>query len=150
MTSSETAITNLLYSYAEAIDRGDFTAAAGLFSHATLKTQNVDTLLNSKQILAFWQSGIQIYPCGTPRTKHVITNPIININGNSAKVRSYYSVYQATDKLPLQLICAGRYHDEFEQVNSRWRFKYRDYTLLDLTGDLSHHLSPELLENQSR
>ena len=35
--SSATAITNLLYRYAECIDSGDFAGAAALFAHARVK-----------------------------------------------------------------------------------------------------------------
>jgi 3-phenylpropionate/cinnamic acid dioxygenase small subunit len=90
---------------------------------------------------------MKIYACGTPRTKHVITNPIIEIDedAGTATCRSYYTVLQATDDLPLQVIAAGRYHDTFERVNGAWRFKYRDYSLLDLKGNLSGHLQASLL-----
>ena len=49
-------------------------------------------------------------------------------------------MYQATGDLPLQLIAAGRYYDEFERVEGVWRFSYRDYSMLDLKGNLEHHL----------
>lgn len=83
-----------------------------------------------------------IYPCGTPRTKHVVTNPIIEIDekANEATSRSYYTVLQATEGIPLQVIAAGRYHDRFTRIDGRWYFTYRDYTLLDLRGKLSGHL----------
>ena len=38
MASSEVAITNLVYRYAEYIDTGDFEGAAALFAHARLYT----------------------------------------------------------------------------------------------------------------
>ena len=73
---------------------------------------------------------------------HVIANPIIEVDetAGTATCRSYYTVLQATDSLPLQVIAAGRYHDNFERADGKWRFSYRDYTLFDLAGDLSDHL----------
>ncbi|MBV8930111.1 MAG: nuclear transport factor 2 family protein, partial [Mycobacteriaceae bacterium] len=85
-------------------------------------------------------SLVVVHPDGTPRTKHVVTNPIIEIDENTATCRSYYTVLQQTDTLPLQVIVSGRYHDRFERVEGRWRFCYRDYSLMDLIGDLSQHL----------
>jgi hypothetical protein len=41
------------------------------------------------------------------------------------------------------VIVAGRYDDRFERVDGRWRFSYRDYTMMDQIGDLSHHLSQQ-------
>ena len=29
----------------------------------------------------------------------------------------------------------------FERVDGRWRFSYRDLTLIDMVGDVSHHLA---------
>lgn len=140
--SSATAITNLLYTYAERMDGGDLAGAAALFEHATIKSGDGSLLKGSVPILALWQKFVRIYPCGTPRTKHVVTNPIVEIDeaAGTATCRSYYTVLQQTPDLPLQIICAGRYHDAFVCVDGVWRFSERDYALLDLTGDLSQHL----------
>lgn len=135
-------ITNLLYRYAELMDHGDLEAAAALFNNACIKVQNSATLLNACELLALWKQHVLIYPCGTPRTKHLITNPIIEFDdsGLRAACRSYYTVYQATEDFPLQLIASGRYHDEFEQKDGVWHFSFRDYSLLDFTGDTHFHL----------
>jgi hypothetical protein len=58
----------------------------------------------------------------------------------TATCRSYYAVFQATPTLPLQAICAGRYHDAFVRMDGQWHFSERDYALLDLVGDVSQHL----------
>lgn len=140
--SSAVEIANLLYRYAELMDAGDLTAVAALFRHAQIKSGGQDTLLDEAGILSQWRQFVKIHPCGTPRTKHVITNPIIEVDeaAGTATCRSYYTVLQATDKVPLQVIAAGRYHDRFERADGKWRFAYRDYTMLDLLGDLSDHL----------
>ncbi len=140
MSNSATEVANLLYRYAELLDGGELEAAADLFLNAKIKSGN--SLLNNLQLLENWRQRVKIYPCGTPLTKHVITNPIINVNeeAGTATCRSYYTVLQATPTLPLQVIAAGRYHDEFERVAGVWRFHYRDYSLFDLAGDLSDHL----------
>ena len=142
MSESAVAITNLLYRYCELMDSGALGEAAALFRHARIKVAGLEGLAGEAELLEVWRRYVRIYPCGTPRTKHIVSNPIIEIDAqaNRAKVRSYYSVYQATDDLPLQLIGAGRYHDEFERVDGVWRFTYRDYSLFDLRGNLDHHL----------
>lgn len=135
-------IMNLLYRYCEYIDAGRFVEAAALFRHAKVKIGGQEALAGEAEILENWRRLVIVYPDGTPRTKHVVTNPVITIDGAAtrATVRSYFSVNQATDGFPLQLIAAGRYHDEFERVDGAWRFTYRDYSLFDLRGDLSRHL----------
>jgi hypothetical protein len=94
------------------------------------------------ELLALWRGLVKIHPDGTPRTKHVVTNPILDIDeeAGTAACRSYYTVLQQTDAVPLQVVAAGRYHDEFERVDGVWRFSFRDYSMLDFTGDLRDHL----------
>lgn len=143
MSSSAVAIANLLYQYAERLDGGDFEGAAALFLHARIKVGKDTPLIDSAGMLRLLRELVILYPCGTPRTRHVTSNPIIEIDevGGRATVRSYYIVFQATEGLPLQAITAGRYHDEFERVDGVWRFSYRDYTLQDAVGEMGFHLS---------
>lgn len=139
--SPETHITNLLYTYAELMDAGKLEETAALFEKARVKTG--DTFVEgSAPMLEQWRAFVRIYPCGTPRTKHVITNPIIHVDeaAGTASCRSYYTVFQHTPDLPLQAICAGRYHDTFVREDGVWRFATRDYSMLDYMGDLSQHL----------
>jgi 3-phenylpropionate/cinnamic acid dioxygenase small subunit len=141
---AETQITNLIYRYAECIDAGDLAGAAALFEHARVRIGGPDTdTIDASRLLGIWRSLIVLHPDGTPRTKHVTTNPIIEIDedAGTASCRSYYTVLQQTDELPLQTIVTGRYHDRFERVDGRWRFSYRDLTLIDMVGDVSRHLT---------
>ncbi|MCP1471726.1 3-phenylpropionate/cinnamic acid dioxygenase small subunit [Sphingobium sp. OAS761] len=140
--SAATAITNLLYRYAELMDAGDLEAVAALFERARIKTGGGEVVEGSAPMLALWRAHVRIFPDGTPRTKHVITNPIVEVDeaAGTATCRSYYTVLQQTDDLPLQAICAGRYHDAFVRADGQWHFSERDYSMLDLVGDLSQHL----------
>ncbi|NIJ18182.1 nuclear transport factor 2 family protein [Sphingobium vermicomposti] len=140
--SSATAITNLLYRYAELMDAGELEGAAALFARARITTGDGAVVEGSAPMLALWRAHIRIHDDGTPRTKHVITNPIVEVDedAGTATCRSYYTVFQATPDLPLQAICAGRYHDSFTYVDGQWHFSGRDYSLLDLVGDLNQHL----------
>ena len=143
------AITNLLATYAECIDTGDLDRAAGLFAHAQIKVgvgPEGATLIDSDAILKVWRDNIILHADGTPRTKHVITNANIDVDaaGEVATCRSYYTVFQQLEGFALQPIIAGRYHDRFEYVDERWRWSFRDYSLVDLVGDLSQHLRMEV------
>ncbi len=77
------------------------------------------------------------YPDGTPRTKHVMTNPIVEVDedAGTGTARSYFTVLQQVDDLPLQPVIAGRYRDEFERADGEWRFTHR-HMICDLFGDL--------------
>lgn len=139
MVNSETQIANLVYRYAEYIDSGDLEGAARLFAHARIKTGTEE--IGPEELLRMWRRSIILYN-GVPRTKHLIANPIIEVdeNGGTASCRSVYTVIQQVGDGPLQPVIAGRYHDSFERgEDSLWRFCYRDYSLIDLIGDMSHH-----------
>lgn len=136
------AITNLLYRYAELMDAGELEQVAALFAHARVTLGGGLVVDGAAPMLEQWRAFVRIHPCGTPRTRHVITNPIIEIDeaAGTATCRSVYTVFQQTPELPLQAIAAGRYHDSFERAAGAWRFAARDYTMLDFIGDLSQHM----------
>ncbi len=132
-------IENLIYTYAERIDAGDLSGVAGLFRYAEMITPAVSAQ-GYDEILKIYKNATRIYSdTGTPKTRHLTSNVIININGSSAETRSCYTVFQATDDLPLQAIVGGRYMDMFLQTNGAWVFKRREITV-DLLGDCSAHL----------
>ncbi len=147
--SHETAITNLLNIYAERMDAGDFDGVAALFERATLvvdSSTEPPTALSADQMLDLWRTTVITYDDGTPKTKHLVTNPIVTIDPGQrhASVRSYYTVIQAVPGKPFGPIVAGRYHDDFERDDDGWFFVRRDYGLVDLVGDASAHLRMEL------
>jgi 3-phenylpropionate/cinnamic acid dioxygenase small subunit len=146
MGESHLEITKLLYLYAERIDLGDFDGVADLFEHAVITTPGAKPGPGGRQAaLDIYTRSTRLYDDGTPKTKHVTTNAIIEVDeaNNSASSRSYFTVFQALNDFPLQAIIAGRYHDKFERKEGQWRFCER-MMLPELMGDLSRHLLIEL------
>jgi 3-phenylpropionate/cinnamic acid dioxygenase small subunit len=134
------AIENLLYIYAERMDAGDFSGVAALFDGAVYGPAGGPMLSGCAELEAVLRSMVQLHD-GSPATKHVTTNVIVEIDddGRRATARSYFTVLQALVDLPLQVIVAGRYHDRFVRDEGRWRFAER-IVWMDLSGDLSRHL----------
>lgn len=136
------AVGNLIGLYAERIDAGDFAGVGELFAHATVTSEGVDvSFTGAEAVRGMFESWVRLHEDGTPRTRHVTTNLIVEVDedAGTATCRSYVTVLQATDALPLQPIFAGRYHDRFERVDGAWRFAHR-HMITDHTGDLTHHL----------
>jgi len=150
MADDSRSIENLLYTYAERIDAGDLEGVADLFAHGQITAQ-ADTTTAQRfegrdEVLGMYQAATRLYEDnGTPHTKHVTTNAIVDVDerAGTAVARSYYTVFQQTDALPLQPIIAGRYHDTFKRIDGAWWFDTRTM-FVDLVGDLSHHLLYEL------
>jgi hypothetical protein len=140
------AVEHIVYGYAERIDLGDFAGVAELFAHATYKGGGPDDpgVVGTTPVLEILESMVRRYDDGTPRTKHVTTNLVIDADddGQSATARSYYTVLQQLDDFPLQPIIAGRYHDRFEVLDRTWRLTER-VIFCDLVGDLSRHLTSD-------
>jgi hypothetical protein len=149
MADPARAIENLLYTYAERIDAGDLEGVADLFAHgriaATPDAAPEAMVVGREAVLGLYRGSTRIHEDGSPRTKHVTTNAIVEVEpgGERAAARSYYTVLQQVEGLPLQPIIAGRYRDTFHRVEGRWWFDTR-VILVDLVGDLSHHLLFEL------
>ena len=145
MKNSAVEITNLLHHYAELMDGGNFEGCAALFTNAAIILDRSPDAppVDAATMLALWQSGVIVYDDGTPRTRHLVTNPILAIDekGGTATCRSTYTVFQQIPGSELRPVASGRYHDRFERVDGIWRFSERDFTMLDLVGDLSHHLT---------
>lgn len=140
------AIPKLIALYAERIDAGDFAGVAELFAHATVTAEGNDAVHEgTDQVQAMYEGWTRRYDDGTPRTKHVTTNLVLDVDEEkgTATCRSYFTVLQQTDTLALQPIIAGRYHDRFERVDGSWRFARR-HMITDLVGDLSQHLTQPL------
>jgi hypothetical protein len=138
-------ITNLLNRYAELLDTTtDFDGLGELFAHAELRLRTDDGFetVPGAEVVPRFTEQILRHPDGLLHTKHVTTNAIVDVDeaAGTATARSYYTLFQQVDDLPLQPILTGRYHDTFERVDGAWRFRSRDYSLIDQVGDLSRHL----------
>ncbi|HEY2302472.1 MAG TPA: nuclear transport factor 2 family protein [Acidimicrobiales bacterium] len=138
--SGYVAITRLVYRYAELIDAGDLDGLSELFAHATVDTGNGDQLRGAGPVREMY-SGVIIYADGTPRTRHVTTNLVIDVDelSGTGTCRSYVTVFQHLDDFALQPIYQNRYEDRFVRHEGQWRFEHR--LMCDhRPGDTSRHL----------
>lgn len=134
-------IENLIYQYAERIDAGDLEGVAALFRHGSITAPAEQSRRSGyDQVLDMYRNFCRIYPeTGTPRTRHVTTNVFIEVNQETAIARGTFTVFQATESLPLQPIIVGRYNDQFGLIDEQWHFTERAM-YVDMLGDCSAHL----------
>ena len=96
--------------------------------------------MTRQAVVELWRRFVRIHPNGTPRTRHIATNLIIDDDGpDKARAHSYILVVQHTAGAPLAPVIAGDYLDRFAKVDGTWRFTERRIGN-DLFGDLSRHL----------
>lgn len=142
MSDAHEQIRNLLGRYCELMDAGHFAGLAELFAHATLADEHGNVFATgADDMRAMWERQTILYS-GSPRTRHVTANPVIDVDDHAgiAQVSSSYVVFQGTEQLPLQPIVTGRYLDTFTRSGEGgWHFTQRRYAI-DHVGDLSHHL----------
>ena len=138
--SSHRAIQHLIATYAERVDDGDFAGVGILLGDATF-TGGAGSVSGRVAIEKMLRDNLIVYDDGTPRTKHVTTNIVIEIDeeAGSAVSRSYFTVLQALPDFSLQPIVSGRYQDRFKRSDGQWRFVERRVRT-DLVGDVSRHL----------
>lgn len=145
MSRDREAVTRLVYEYAERIDAGDFAGVADLLADAEITADGAGGAVRGRDaVRRLYEGTTRSYEDGTPRTRHVTTNLIVDVDegAGTASCRSYFTVLQAVPgALALQPVVAGRYHDRFVRADGTWRFAAR-HMLVDLVGDLGHHLLP--------
>jgi len=142
MTAEDrSAITDLLYRYAELIDAGDFDGVGQLLARATFAGRQSPKTGGAEAIAALFAMSTRRYPehGNTPRTRHLVLNPIVEFDGDTAGARSTFCVVQATETVPLQPIVVGRYADTFARDAGGWYFTARVVDV-EMIGDVSGHL----------
>ncbi len=141
------AITRLIYTYGERIDAGDFAGVAEVFANATLTFEGFgDAVSGARDIESLYVWTTRRYEDGTPRTKHVMTNVMVDVDpdGRHATSRSYFTVLQAVPgAMSLQPVIVGRYRNGYELVDGEWRFR-TVHIIIELMGNLDHHMLFEL------
>lgn len=130
-------IAELLYRYAELIDAGDFDGVGNLLGRG-----NFMGVAGAEAIAALFAKSTRRFPDhgNTPRTRHLVLNPIVELDGDTAQARSTFCVVQQTDTVPLQPIVVGRYADTFARDDAGWYFTERVVDV-QMVGDVSDHLN---------
>ena len=135
------AVTELLYRYAELIDAGDFDGVGQLLARATFAGTRSASTSGAEAIAKLFAMTTRRYPDhgNTPRTRHLVLNPIVDIDNRTATARSTFCVIQNTETVRLQPIVVGRYFDSFSCDDDGWHFTARQVDV-EMIGDISAHL----------
>lgn len=139
------AIESLIFRYARFVDTARWEELGQLFAAAQVTANKTDQVLTGAvAVRDYWKAINRTHENGTLCTHHVVTNlEFEDAPGGAVHVRSAFTVFQATPKLPLQPIACGRYEDTFDKADGAWRFrsKHIDVTLV---GNMKEHLNIQI------
>ncbi len=116
------------------MDAADFDAVGELFADGVLLDPERHEIAKGREGVAEFYKRMVILHDGSPRTKHVTRDAVIDVDEGTATSHSSYEVHQ--DDV---LVAAGRYEDRFRRSDRKWRFTERRF-YLDEAGDVSQHL----------
>ena len=143
MISDERAIENLIARYSFLVDDGDFDGLGELLDACALTLGPGPAVSGRAAIARLARAALMTYDDGTPRTRHVTTNVLVEVDdsGMAARSQSYYTVLQSLPDFPLQPVATGTYRDRFEKRDGRWMFVERSVQTR-FAGDTSRHRRP--------
>jgi hypothetical protein len=139
------AIENLVARYARCVDMADYAELGRMFAAGRI-TANVkdNVLIGETAVRDFYATTNRTHADGTARTHHIVTNFEYRANAPQlVELDSCFTVFQSTDRLPLQPIVAGRYNDVFVKSGTAWRFESK-HIIVSHIGNLAEHLTISL------
>jgi 3-phenylpropionate/cinnamic acid dioxygenase small subunit len=118
------AIHELMAEYCFRLDDGRYDDMAALFTEdGTWHTAFGKA--TGRAAIAEFAAGLRAHRAGpTPRAIHHVTNIVITLDGNRAKVRSNWTTVQNSPDGP-KIGSGGAYDDEMIKIDGRWFFRYR-------------------------
>jgi 3-phenylpropionate/cinnamic acid dioxygenase small subunit len=134
VTDAARQISDLMFRYAELFDTGRFDEFAALFAHGRWHRAGPGAAATRQWI----DENVLLYQ-GQPRTKHVTTNVVVDVDEDAGTATAYVTIFQALPDFPLQPIFSGRYSDRLARIDGEWRWTERR-VLNDLYGDISRHV----------
>src|SRR5437763_14195016 len=125
----ERAIGRLLHEYAHAMDYGDEAAWVEVFTPDAVF--DVVEVVGGRRVhreegrgdLARYVAG---YPKPPAFRKHVVVDPLVDVDGDHARVQAYWLLLQRDDENGHPLVVAfGHYDDRLVRADGRWRIAER-------------------------
>jgi len=120
------AIRTLLLDYGRLLDARDFDGYAKLFVDESGEWIGADGIhLQGREAIQTWLEKNIGGSRGPARNHHLLTNPVINIDGDKATALSKcYFVMSGENNNP-DLALSGHYEDMLVRVRGRWLFQRR-------------------------
>jgi SnoaL-like domain len=133
-------IVNLLHSYPELLNTGQFDAVGELFRYGSVSVVgNPNRYVGAEEVAAMYRESTVVPPTG-PDSLLYTSNLRVEIDGDTASARSYFMAFHQKPGNVISPVVGGRYEDTLARQDGRWVWKER-VMRLDLIGDLAGHLA---------
>ncbi len=111
------------YEYAMAIDTRDFALLRSVFTQViTMDFEDYSGQPPSTLNADDWVAGVQALFTGLDATQHVMSNPIVDIDGDEAVLKMYMKAehFLANDQGSFDYAIGGYYTDRLSKIDGRW------------------------------
>jgi hypothetical protein len=124
-----TQIENLLMEYGRSLDARDFATYSHLFATNGEWSGSIGTFKGPAGIQAAMEKAFQVpataAATGAPAPNfHLLTNPIIDVQGDKATALSKWTFVRVVDNKPV-IALSGTYEDTFTREQGQWKFLKR-------------------------
>lgn len=117
------AIREVLARYCFALDDGKFDEMAALFTEDGT-WQTFFGKATGRKAIAEFAASLRAHRTENPRAIHHVTNIVITLDGDTAKVRSNWTTVQNAPEGP-KIGSGGAYDDAMIKVGGAWLFRHR-------------------------
>lgn len=117
-------IRDLLYSYSQMVDRGDYSKVLELYHDDATDEHGINPSGSVKEFLEVLKP---IYD-RTSGIHHIIANSYIRVEGDYAEAETYFNSHQfgpEKDNEHWNIYGGGRYLDKFVRKNGVWKIQHR-------------------------
>ncbi len=114
------------YEYALGIDTCDFELLRSIFTdEVTMDFEDYSGQPAAKMKADDWVAGCKVLFTGLDATQHVMSNPMVDVDGDAARCRMYMKAehFFQNDRGNADFALGGYYTDELVRLGGRWLIK---------------------------
>ena len=152
-----TEITRRRYEYAQGIDTKDFALLRSIFTdEITMDFRDYSGTPPVTLDADLWVSTVESLMLGLDSTQHVMTNPIVDVDGDNATCRMYMKAehFLQNSEGSFDYAIGGYYIDELVRLGGHWKIKAVTLKLFWQRGNrnimnLARDIGSEIVKNRT-
>ena len=123
-TADRTAIIELVCAFENAFDEGDFDAHMSVWAKEMAFESPFATVSTHAEYRQ-WVEGFYAQVQEAEPTRHLLTNAVVSLDGDAARMVAYLTVFGQTSG---KMLGTGRFDDELIRTKAGWRFARRRFS----------------------